>query len=45
MSLYFILLVLKQGRTNETRTNKTRHIKWHETCKCECRLNPSVCNN
>ena len=21
------------------------HIKWHETCKCKCRLNKSVCNN
>ena len=20
-------------------------IKWHETCKYECRLNASVCNN
>ena len=28
-----------------SRTNETRHIKWHETCKCECRLNASVCNN
>ena len=27
------------------RTNETRHIKWHETCKCKCRLVPSVCNN
>ena len=27
------------------RTNETRHIKWHETCKCECRLDASVCNN
>ena len=27
------------------RTNKTRHIKWHETCKCKCRLDASVCNN
>ena len=26
-------------------TNETRHIKWHETCKCKCRLDPSVCNN
>ena len=25
------------------RTNKTRHIEWHETCKC--RLDASVCNN
>ena len=28
-----------------SRTNKTRHIKWHETCKCKCRLDESVCNN
>ena len=27
------------------RTNETRHIKCHETCKCECRLEASVCNN
>ena len=27
------------------RTNETRHIEWHERCKCECRLDASVCNN
>ena len=27
------------------RTNETRHIKWHETCKCKCRLDARVCNN
>ena len=26
-------------------SNETRHIKWHETCKCKCRLDASVCNN
>ena len=26
-----------------SRTNETRH--WHETCKCKCRLDTSVCNN
>ena len=26
-------------------TNETRYIKWHETCKCKCRLNASLCNN
>ena len=28
-----------------SRTNETRHIKWHETCKCKCRLDASVCDN
>ena len=28
-----------------SRTNETRHIKWHETCKCKCRFDASVCNN
>ena len=27
------------------RTNETRHIKWHETCKGKCRLDAIVCNN
>ena len=25
--------------------NDTRHIQWHETRKCKCRLDASVCNN
>ena len=28
-----------------SRTNETRHIEWHETCKYKCRLDSSVCNN
>ena len=28
-----------------SRTNETRHIKWHETYKCEFRLDAIVCNN
>ena len=28
-----------------SRTNETRLIEWHETCKCECRLVAIVCNN
>ena len=28
-----------------SRTNETRHTKWHETCKFKCRLDASVCNN
>ena len=26
-------------------TNEIRHIKWHETCKCKCRLDASVCDH
>ena len=26
-------------------TNETRSIKWHETCKCICKLNKIICNN
>ena len=28
-----------------SRTNETRHIKWHETCKCKFKLEASVFNN
>ena len=28
-----------------SRTNETRFIEWHETCKSICRLNAIVCNN
>ena len=28
-----------------SRTNETRHIKWHETCKCICRLDKFIYNN
>ena len=24
---------------------KQKNIKWHETCKCECRLDAIVCND
>ena len=27
-----------------SKTNETRHIKWHEQCKCKSRLDASVCN-
>ena len=26
-------------------TSETRHIEWHEMCKCICRFNSSVRNN
>ena len=25
--------------------NETRSVLWHESCKCVCKLNSSVCNN
>ena len=28
-----------------SRTNEARFIKWHEKCKCKCRLDVIVCNN
>ena len=28
-----------------SRTNQTRFIKWHETCKCICRLDGIICNS
>ena len=28
-----------------SRINETIHLKWHEMCKCKCRLDSSVCNN
>ena len=27
------------------KTNETRFIEWHETCKCMCRSDAIVCNN
>ena len=27
------------------RLNGTRNVLWHESCKCVCKLNLSVCNN
>ena len=26
-------------------SNQTKHIEWHKTCKCKCRLDSSDCNN
>ena len=27
------------------RSNETRHIKWHKSCSCKCRLDASFYNN
>ena len=28
-----------------SRTNETRHIKWHKTSKHRCKLDARICNN
>ena len=28
-----------------SKTNETRHIKWHEAYKCEYKFEANVCNN
>ena len=28
-----------------SRTNETRHIEWHETCRFECKFGANVCDN
>ena len=28
-----------------TLTKETRHIEWHETCRCICRLDKIICNS
>ena len=28
-----------------SKTNETRHIEWHKTRKCKCRLDARICNN
>ena len=35
MQVYNFLMIL----------NETRSVLWHESCKCVCKLNSSVCNN
>ena len=30
---------------NLSRTNETRYIKWHKTCKCEHKFWANICNN
>ena len=28
-----------------SRTIETKNIKWHETCKCKCGLDATICTN
>ena len=40
--IYKVFLI---GSLFLSKTNEARHIKWHEMCKWECRLDASVWNN
>ena len=44
-SLNCISMKNQECKVRPERTNETRHIKWHETCKCKCRLDASACDN
>ena len=28
-----------------SRTNETKFIEWHQTCKCECKFGANICIN
>ena len=48
MQHYVFLMLLKttvKVFNIMSRINETRQIKWHETCKCKCRLDESVWGN
>ena len=40
-----VFIICESVKCLMSRPKETRHIKWHETCKCKCRLDASVCNN
>ena len=41
----FVFLINVKVFNLMSRANEMRHIKWHETCKCICRLDAITCNN
>ena len=43
--LMFLKIISVKVFNLMSRTTEARHIKWHKTCKCKCRLDASVCNN
>ena len=43
--LKYVSLTKLRAQELMSRTNEERHIKWHKTCKCKCRLDASICNN
>ena len=47
MENYVFLMLLKNSNVRAfnlmSKTNETRHIECHETCKCKGRLDTSVC--
>ena len=40
-----VFIICESVKCLMSRPKETRHIKWHETCKCKCRLDASVCND
>ena len=46
----FVFLILKKNVNVKvfnlmSLTNETKHIEWHKSCKCICRLNKIICNS
>ena len=37
-------LMISRIITSSSNLHQIRHIEWHETCKCKCRLHATVCN-
>ena len=38
MSIISVLILISKSK-------ETRHMEWHETCKCKCKLDAIVSNN
>ena len=45
VNIYIVYELGASGSNDNDPTLKRWHIEWHETCKCKCRLDGSVCNN
>ena len=43
--LFLILQKIKMLKYLMSRTNETRYIEWHDSCKYECKFGENVCNN
>ena len=45
MSKICVPKIIKNVNMKVYNLNETRNVLWHESCKCVCRLNSSVCNS